>query len=920
MTLLDEQPVATEPSAPAATTSRSALPAWRFASRLARREVKRRPGRTALAALLIAVPVVAMTIGSILTRTNVSDWAADFSRDYGDTDIAINGYGWSSTEAALDDAGLTPLPADSTVRDYVFTPTSVTSATADPPDRTTWVRFGNMPFDDAGAVAGIEITAGRAPEVGEALLDPDVAKRLGVGVGDELELARPSGTWTVAGLGIARGNYWDDVLIIPGFDGSRVSTDYGQPMTLIDLPDGTPVDDIRQLAAERGGTTRYDDPFSYDTSGQATGIAWGFVAGILALVAVGIIVAAAFATSARRQLVTIGQLASNGAPESVIRRTLALQGAWTGVVGAVVGIAVGIAALPFVTPLIEQHIVYHELRGYRVSIVHLAVIAVTAIVAATIAAAVPARSAARVPVMTALSGRRPAGRPARWLVPTGLALLAGGLGLVAVAALGAQGGTQSSDVWAALAVIGVTAMVFGTCCAAPLVVERVGGLGRRATLSWRLALRSLARSRTRSSAVVAAIAVAVGGAVAAGAVAESVITSDSACCPPNVRADAVVFMGWQDTAITAGPDGLDDLGPLHDVAIPDAAVTGILDNVESGEVSPVQVATFDPAPFDSSMDWNEPSGPMIATPAVLDLIGVSSADRATLAEVGALQPTSIVGYLDQSAFYVSDGPSLEDPESGSFRAEYRAEGGVIEVPYVTAADPVQYGWNLQLLITEQAARDAGFSIVQTGVIVRSDSPLTEPQRDELALLAREFDGTPLDAFIEPGDPPRTEANYQTGTSGDVGYQVQYDEPRWRGSTSSDIWIARLVIVGAALALTLLVVSIGLALAAAEGREERDTFTIVGARPSSMRRQAAARAAVLALVGIGLGVPLGFVPTWVVDRVTRTTGPSSYNAAIGFPWLVVTTLVVVIPAVVAGAAWSASGLGQRFRPANPTRRD
>jgi ABC-type antimicrobial peptide transport system permease subunit len=133
-------------------------------------------------------------------------------------------------------------------------------------------------------------------------------------------------------------------------------------------------------------------------------------------------------------------------------------------------------------------------------------------------------------------------------------------------------------------------------------------------------------------------------------------------------------------------------------------------------------------------------------------------------------------------------------------------------------------------------------------------------------------------------------------------------------------VARLVIVGGALVLSMLVVAIGLALAAAEGREERDTFVIVGAKPSSMRRQAAARAAVLALVGIGLGVPLGFVPTWVVDRVANDAGPSSAGVPIGFPWLVVVTLVVVVPSAVAGVAWAGSALGQRFRPPTPTRRD
>ena len=50
---------------------------WRFASRLARREVRRRPGRTALVVVLIALPVAAMAAGSVLARTanpNTSQW------------------------------------------------------------------------------------------------------------------------------------------------------------------------------------------------------------------------------------------------------------------------------------------------------------------------------------------------------------------------------------------------------------------------------------------------------------------------------------------------------------------------------------------------------------------------------------------------------------------------------------------------------------------------------------------------------------------------------------------------------------------------------------------------------------------------------------------------------------------------------
>jgi putative ABC transport system permease protein len=134
-----------------------------------------------------------------------------------------------------------------------------------------------------------------------------------------------------------------------------------------------------------------------------------------------------------------------------------------------------------------------------------------------------------------------------------------------------------------------------------------------------------------------------------------------------------------------------------------------------------------------------------------------------------------------------------------------------------------------------------------------------------------------------------------------------------------VWIARAVIVGGALMLSLLVVAIGLALSAVEGRDERDTFSVVGAKPSTMRRLTASRAAVISLVGIVLGVPLGFIPVWVVDSIT-TSPYETYDVPVTFPWLVVATLAVVIPLLAAGGAWAASGVAHRFRPASPTRRD
>ena len=58
------------------------LPQWRLASRLARREVRRRPGRTLLVVFLIAVPVFGMTVGSVLVRTAAAggDWVTRWWR------------------------------------------------------------------------------------------------------------------------------------------------------------------------------------------------------------------------------------------------------------------------------------------------------------------------------------------------------------------------------------------------------------------------------------------------------------------------------------------------------------------------------------------------------------------------------------------------------------------------------------------------------------------------------------------------------------------------------------------------------------------------------------------------------------------------------------------------------------------------
>ena len=342
------------------------------------------------------------------------------------------------------------LPPGTRALDYLWVYTFLPPV--DPDGEQQNAVLTDAPLDDPMVSSAIEILDGRPPVAGEVLIGPKLADDRGLAPGDELTLDRPSGTWMVSGIGRYRDNYWDELLVVPGFDRDRIVPERQQLVQVYDLPDDLDAAGVIAVAGAIGGSSPYEDPYAgFWASSPILG--WGWVAGVLSLVAVGIIAAAAFATSARRQMVTVGQLASNGATYGVIRRSLALQGTWTALIGAVAGMGLALGALPFVRRTVTHHMLNHDLPAYVISVRDLAVIAVTAIVAGTVAAAVPARSASRVPVMSALAGRRPQVAPPRWLVPTGLALVAGGLGLLVVAGTGARTDSSNSFVWPLMVVI-----------------------------------------------------------------------------------------------------------------------------------------------------------------------------------------------------------------------------------------------------------------------------------------------------------------------------------------------------------------------------------------------------------------------------------------------------------------------------------
>ena len=862
-----------------------AVAPWRFAARLARREVMRRPWRTVLVALLVALPVAGMTVASVLARAQ--DHLTWIEQEYGEgTDLAIS----RPATQALDVDEL--IPAGSTTRQI----------------RIAWVGLelgdgtivdGAQLTDsfDFGLGAALRTERGRQPGDGEVWLSAALADDIGADVGDTLELAHPTGTWVVAGVGKSDFSFDRRLMVMPDLPLSQFRDWVFPVITLVDLPDGLSGIDIERvgaavehrLSATIGGSLdNGGGPIATWDAGRGRDelepLAWTWVVGTIALAATGIIVAAAFATSARRQLATIGILSANGSPERLTRRALAAQGAWTGVVGSLAGVALGGAVSTFGRSTIERLNGY-RLESFRYDPVYLALIALTGVVAATAAALVPARTASKVPVMAALAGRRPLGKVPARLVPRGVGLAAVGALLLVAGALSRNGGAAPTFA----AMVGGVFVLIGMCCCSPLAVDVMGRACARLSGSWRLAGRALSRTRTRSAAIVTAIAVI--GALTMSGAATVVAVSDNGLRTRELPSDAVMLMPNRGPAIPA--TGLADFEPAPDDPVPSVLETGVEAIVPTARWYPRRVATWDPAPI----DVNDPSSQavwwqfVVADDAMLDLYDLSDIDRESLERTGVLVNSpwfDLDGYVD----FGDPGAVTLSMESGdvelavAVRDEVRRRRADDGYQFVGIYAPGDF------LITEETALAAGFDIVTSGGFLRSDRTLTDDQRNRITELVF---GNSIALGEYYTDIPRMEV------AGMTAWSPYLD---WPEHSSSETAVQG-ILVGVAFVLTLLVVAIGLALAAAEGVAERDVLVAVGGRPRMMRSMAAVKATVLTVTGLGLAVPFGLLPTYAVLRAT--------DHAFHVPWLVLGALVVAVPLLAGAITWIVSAIGQAIRP-------
>ena len=235
-----------------------------------------------------------------------------------------------------------------------------------------------------------------------------------------------------------------------------------------------------------------------DVSEATETLAMFSVATVFLLLA-SLVAAAGFAVVAQRRLRQLGMLAAVGATGKHLRLVLLTNGAVVGTLAAVIGTIAGLGLWLVFAPTLESA-VDHRIDRLSLPWALIAMAGLLAIAGATAAAWWPGRTVARLPVLLALSGRPPKPRPARHSAIAAAALIAVGIGCLALS-------DRDSP---PLIIAGLVATILGSLLLGPLAIRTFSAVAGRVSIAPRLALRDLARYQARSGAALAAVTLALG--------------------------------------------------------------------------------------------------------------------------------------------------------------------------------------------------------------------------------------------------------------------------------------------------------------------------------------------------------------------------------------------------------------------------
>src|SRR5262249_19284989 len=451
---------------------------------------------------------------------------------------------------------------------------------------------------------------------------------------------------------------------------------------------------------------------------------------------------------------------------------------------------------------------------------------------------------ARLPVVLTLSGRPPRPRPARHSAIAAAALIAIGIGCLAL----------SNRVRPPLVVAGLLAMIVGTMLLGPLAIRAFSTVAGRLSIAPRLALRDLARYQARSGAALAAVTLALG-------IAATVVVIASA--EEAKRAAEPASLSDRQIRVYLGPSGAREFTPVDARAqmgrlsasvrqlaarLDHATLTPLRQTVEPGAMP---IAVGDTRVFPSieltkrtGQGFTGQSQLYVATPAVLRYLGIDPAtidpgvdfllDRSVAAnELTIPSMTKRTSFAVTNVQKIDVGRHLFGGESGRSPANF---------------------------ITLNGLRRHGWKQIPAGWLVGSSRPLTSGQIAD----ARD-------------------AAAQAGLTIEV---------RRKKHPPTEV-MAIATAAGATLALAILAMTVGLIRGESAG--DLRTLTAAGATPGIRRTLTATTAGALALLGALLGVAGAYV-------ALAATYHDDLDYLSDVPLLYLTLAVVGVPICAAVAGW------------------
>ncbi|WP_112241979.1 ABC transporter permease [Kribbella monticola] len=878
---------------------------WGPALRIARRTALRSPGRTALIAALIGLPVMAASWLGMISLSMSPKGEALATEQIGRADAQVvvtphrtvkldnqqdidGSYLYSDDPAADDQRDPNTvdvsklLPAGTTIAVRTASVTTATIAT----NGSASANYQVDVVDSTGDLSAgtYRLDRGRLPRAtNEVALSPQLAKHLGLLTDGKLEpdaeVSTDDGpTYRVVGIATTPGATRSlSIWAPPGSPLSRVGAD-AELRYVADLPDGTDLQALQEKLLAYGVVVTpraaivHPGPSNVSYSGggsAAVMLVVGF--GVLEIV---LLAGTAFAVSARRQTRTLGLVLAAGGTPADVRRIVLTQGVVIGLAGAGGGIAVAVLAMVAGKPLWEL-LFARLISDIQFPVGRLVMVGVIGAVAGVLAAVVPAHSAAKQSPMAALAGRfASAGtgvrlrRPALFLVAGGVAAVV--IGTSWMAALYAQhqkeaagdpnayqgGITPERPI--ALILLGITCVIAGLVWVLPNLIARAATIGRALPLSGRLALRDAARHRHRTGPAAAAIMMSVAGTAAmAFALANSFAASAKDYVPTGRDGDAIIRFNGDNT-------GNGDTGTVIWTAALERNVADALPTKSISRLGPV-------SPMGAKPERQGPQGQFVYTePLVAFPVGLSDqAGDMVAAPLLAVDPdfiASLGGNGAQVAAELRAGkiivetPGFEGDHArlGTWSDKPSAKEKRIAVSTLTPSHQLA-AFDRQALVGTETARTLGTINVQQTHLALTRAPT----KSELQ-TARNFLGSESALKIEKG------------------YQSPADK-------------ALVILLSVAAVVTLLGVAIAVSLSAAEGRADLATLAAVGAKPRQRRNLAAAQAWLIGQLGCLLGVFVGAL----YGYTARVAFGSPYFA---IPWRELGGMVVLIPLCAGLLAW------------------